>query len=240
MLPLLALPEILESYWLHGLAAFEYVVAPTMFVVISMLISKHIISFAVAINKDQNDELFSLSIVAYALMMATIAEDLGISIEAGAIFAGLVLIKSPYVLRVANSISSLSRVFGGKSRCNFTTIKKIILTSNIHFSGMFLTSLGMIISPEFCLERSFSILKLVALVFLMKIGIVSVTLVRLFKYDKRRSVSAGLSMAQISEAGLVVLARASRLGFIQRSTYLTLVPTTCILLALAPLSGNHL
>ena len=85
------------------------------------------------------------------------------------------------------------------------------------------------------MRRSFTACQL-----LMKIGIVSVTLVRLFKYDKRRSVSAGLSMAQISEAGLVVLARASRLGFIQRSTYLTLVPTTCILLALVPFSGNYL
>ena len=45
-------------------------------------------------------------------------------------------------------------------------------------------------------------------------------------------------MAQISEGSLVLLAKAQRLGFVSRQTYLTLIPVCCILLSLSPFSST--
>lgn len=222
MIPLLALPEMIETrrqsdfvLWHH---IISYVIPSLIFVAGAITFSRHIISWAVLINKNENDELFSLSIVAYALMMATISEELGLSIEAGAIFSGLVLIKSPHIPKVVKSISSLSRVFG----------------------GMYLTSLGMIISPGFVMEKKAHIFNLVFFIGMFKTVIVFLVLRQVYRCRGIVASSAGLSMAQISEGSLVVLARASRLGFLTRTTYLTFIPTICILLALAPFSAIFL
>ena len=218
MIPLLTLPEMIETRRQNGFILSRhivtYIIPSLLFVAGAITLSHYIINFAVSINKNKNDELFSLSVVAYALMMATISEELGLSIEAGAIFSGLVLIRSPHVPKVVNSISSLSRVFG----------------------GMYLTSLGMIISPHFVMEKKSSIINLVGFIGVFKAGVVFLILHQILKCDRLMAVSAGVSMAQISEGSLVVLARASRLGFLKRTTYLTLIPTTFILLALAPFS----
>ena len=162
-------------------------------------------------KRNESDDLFALSVVAYALMIATISEKLGLSIEAGAIFSGFVLIKSPHVIEISSSISTLSRIFG----------------------GMYLTSLGMTISPTFVMEKSMSIFNLVIFIGMFKLTVVFFVLRRIFLLDEISSLSAGFSMAQISECSLIVIGKASRLGFLKRKTYLTLIPTTCILLALS-------
>ena len=103
-----------------------------------------------------------------------------------------------------------------------------------------MTSLGSIISPTFVVEEASSIIQLVCLIGLFKLALVSTILNRFFDYGITASLAVGSAMAQISETSLVVLAKSQRIGLVSRKTYLLLIPTTCIMLSLAPFSASHL
>jgi predicted Kef-type K+ transport protein len=235
MVPLLALPELLafiseladdddddveaESTSLHAIAVQVGLIAA--FLAFSVFIGKRVIgaaNLAQARMMGAKGELFTLSVVAYALLIASMSERLKLSIEVGAITAGIILMKSPYVPKVLASIQSITSVFG----------------------GMYLTSLGMIMSPSFVVQEASSILQLVCLIGMFKLVLVSTTLNRFFDYGITSSLAVGSAMAQISETSLLVMAKAQRLGLVSRKTYLLFIPTTCILLTLAPFSAAQL
>ena len=199
-----------------------HLVIVAMFAKGSIFLAKHVVHAAAMADAKMKSvkscELFTLSVVAYALLMATICEELQLSIEAGALFAGIVLIKSPHVPKVLDSIESITSVFG----------------------GMFLTSMGTIISPAFVMSHIGTIMLLVICIGLFKMVLVSIVLNRCFDYGITPSLAVGSAMAQISEISLVVLAKSQRLGLVSRKVYLMLIPTTCILLSLAPFSASHL
>lgn len=187
----------------------------------SMFMAKRVIgaaNLAQARLMGAKGELFTLSVVAYALLIASMSEKLNLSIEVGAILAGIILMKSPYVPKVLASIQPITSVFG----------------------GMYLTSLGMIISPSFVVQEASSIIQLVCLIGMFKLVLVSTTLNRFFDYPITASLAVGSAMAQISETSLLVMAKAQRLGLVSRKTYLLLIPTTCIMLTMAPFSAAHL
>lgn len=237
MVPLLALPELLSSLdksvnandnetfdnlavWGVGSIVGKLVLV-AVFLKGSTFVATYIIRAAIVADghlASVKGELFTLSVVAYALMIATVSDELSMSIEAGAVLAGIALFKSPYVPKVLASIQPITSVFG----------------------GMYLTSLGMIISPMFVLEEAGSIVELVVLIGLFKLALVSAALNRFFGYGIAPSIAVGSSMAQISEVSLLVLAKSQRMGLIRRKTYLLLIPTTCIMLTLAPLSASLL
>jgi len=229
MIPLLSLPEIYHSNWggeegggegegaeeeavwkgvvMHGLLL-------AMYVVLGFWLSKHWIAVALRTDKlklGSEGEIFTLSVVAYALMMATFTEENQVSLEAGALFAGIALMKSPHVNKVLESIRPITSVFG----------------------GMYVTAMGMIISPAFVANRFFSIVLLTVVVGGIKMAVATYILKESFGYEVNVSMALSSSMAQISEGSLVVLAKAQRLGFVSRQTYLILIPTTCLLLCLA-------
>mmetsp|Transcript_51160 Transcript_51160/g.59780 ORF Transcript_51160/g.59780 Transcript_51160/m.59780 type:complete len:828 (+) Transcript_51160:265-2748(+) len=222
MVPLLAIPELIGTLMEENGTFFDfmfYIISAALFLKGSVMFAPQTVNAAViAESRMAHGELFTLSIVAYALMMATISEELNFSIEAGAVLAGIVLLNSPHIPKIRESIKPIKSVFG----------------------GMFLTSLGMIISPAFVINQSASIACLVVFIALFKTVVVSSTMYSFFDYPLSASVAFGGSMAQISEASLVVMAKAQRHGFVNRKTYLMLIPTTCILLILAPLSKSTL
>ena len=82
----------------------------------SMFAAKRIIgaaNLAQARMMGAKGELFTLSVVAYALLIASMSEELKLSIEVAAILAGIILMKSPYVPKVLASIQPITSVFGG-------------------------------------------------------------------------------------------------------------------------------
>jgi predicted Kef-type K+ transport protein len=237
MVPLLALPELLsslnqsvnstddsefDSFAVWGVGSIiGKLVLVAVFLKGSTFIATHIIRAAIIADghlTNVKGELFTLSVVAYALMIATVADELSMSIEAGAVFAGIALFRSPHVPKVILSIQPITSVFG----------------------GMYLTSLGMIISPAFVLEEAGSIIELVFLIGFFKLALVTTCLNRFFGYGITPSFAVGSAMAQISEVSLLALAKSQRMGLIRRKTYLLLIPTTCIMLTLAPLSASML
>jgi Kef-type K+ transport system membrane component KefB len=155
----------------------------------------------VALKADQlrshsEGEVFTLSVVAYALMMATFTEENQVSLEAGALFAGIAVMKSPHIDKILTSIRPITSVFG----------------------GMYITAMGMIISPIFVANNLFTILLLAVMIGGMKMGVASVLLTKSYGYPLAVSSALCSSVAQISEGSLVVLAKAQRLGFVSRQT----------------------
>ncbi|GMH62792.1 hypothetical protein TrST_g12873 [Triparma strigata] len=234
MIPLLALPDVMHSVMEaeHEIAKnesgeimkdgykhlFWRFVSILIFVKVSSWGAKHLIYVAYKADKGwggPEGELFTLSVVAYALTMATFTEEVELSLESGALFAGIILMKSPHIAHVLTAIRPVTSVFG----------------------GMYLTSLGMIISPMFLFNKLWTIMALVILVGGVKL-VVAADVVGRLGYSRSVSVGLSSSMAQISEGSLVLLAKAQRLGFVSRQTYLTLIPVCCILLSLSPFSST--
>mmetsp|Transcript_31587 Transcript_31587/g.46617 ORF Transcript_31587/g.46617 Transcript_31587/m.46617 type:complete len:763 (+) Transcript_31587:140-2428(+) len=237
MVPLLALPELLASLTESinstvdnsdaniPFRSVAKVVLKLMLVVVFLKISTFLAtyviraaSFADSRRNSAKGELFTLSVVAYALLIATASDELDMSLEAGAVLAGVALYRSPYVPKVIESIQPITSIFG----------------------GMYMTSLGMIISPAFVLLEAGSILELVCLIGVFKLALVSTVLNRFFDYEISKSVALGSAMAHVSEFSLLVLAKSQSLGLIRRKTYLLFIPTTCIMLTLAPFSAGLL
>ncbi|GMH71519.1 hypothetical protein TrRE_jg12297, partial [Triparma retinervis] len=179
---------------------------------------KHVISIAHRNDQSggESGELFLLSVVAYALLMATVTEECELSLEAGALFAGIVLMKSGHLNQVITVIKPITSMFG----------------------GMYLTSLGMIISPTFVSQKIFEIAGLTLAIGGGKFAIASSVLRHGLRCSGEVGVGFGSSMAQISEGSLVLLAKAQQLGFVNRHTYLTLIPVCCILLSVSPFSAT--
>jgi len=79
--------------------------------------------------------------------MSLLSEWLELSHEAGALFAGLVLMDTPHVQRAATAVEPLTSLFG----------------------GMYLASLGMIMSPTFLLNHLGLIMAYVMGIYLLKV-----------------------------------------------------------------------
>ena len=89
MLSLPAMPEFIESYYeQHNFSVLTRVIFVLAFINAGTFFTHNIIRAAAkAVRKISGGDLFTLSIVAYALMMATVSEDLQLSIEAESVFA---------------------------------------------------------------------------------------------------------------------------------------------------------
>lgn len=81
------------------------------------------------------------------------------------------------------------------------------------------------------------ILLSVMVVLAIKIAVVSLGM-RALGFSTKASVLGGLSLAQISELSLFLVARAQEYQLISRHVYLMVVATTIVLLVLTPLSAH--
>jgi Kef-type K+ transport system membrane component KefB len=113
--------------------------------------------------------------VSYCLGLSLLAEWLELSHEAGALFAGLVLMDTPHVKKAAVAVEPLTSLFG----------------------GMYLASLGMIMSPTFLLNHLGLIMTYVGAIYMLKVTVVT-GVMRSFGFALPASLSAGVIMAQVS------------------------------------------
>ncbi|KAJ8604826.1 hypothetical protein CTAYLR_001031 [Chrysophaeum taylorii] len=154
-----------------------------------------------------------LCVVGYALAMALLADRLKLSHEAGALFAGLVLVGTPRVDEARRAVEPLTSLFG----------------------GMYIASLGLVASPKYLRAHALPLLARVLGVLLVKLAVVAPLLYAL-GFSRVSALAAGVVFGQVSELALFVAARAHRLHLVERSTYLDVLSSTVILLALAPLA----
>lgn len=139
-----------------------------------------------------SSELLFLFTLAWCLGIASILYLIGFSLEIGAIMSGIALSSSPYQLEIASRIRPL--------RDFFLIVFFIVLGSE-----MGLASLSTIVVPSLALS----------LFILIGNPLILYLLFRQLKFTRRNSFLAGLTAAQVSEFGFVLLFAGRQMGHVQ-------------------------
>lgn len=139
-----------------------------------------------------SSELLFLFTLAWCFGIAGLLYSIGFSMEIGAIISGIALSSSPYQLEIASRIRPLRDFF-------------LILFFIVLGSEMGLASLGAIVIPA----------TLLSLFILIGNPLILYILFRRLKFTRRNSFLAGLTAAQVSEFGFVLLFAGRQAGHLQ-------------------------
>lgn len=132
---------------------------------------------------DRHGELLVLTIVTWAFLLAAVASQLGIGEEVGAFIAGVSLAATPYRDVVAARLS---------------TLRDVLIV-------FFFIDLGLQIDPTVVTDELVAIVTLSAFV-LVGNPVVVMAIMGVLGYRRRASFRTGLTVAQISEFSLVLVA----------------------------------
>ena len=144
----------------------------------------------------QTPEYLFIFSIAWGFGLAVLFNKLGFSIEIGALVAGITLSVSVYAQEISARLKSL--------RDFFVVMFFISLGSRIVLTGSLSIWIAVIVLALFAL-----VLKPLIIMILMSLN----------KYNKKTSVLAGLSLAQISEFSLIVVFLGTNLGHIPESVF---------------------
>lgn len=158
----------------------------------------------------KSQELLFLFSICWCFIVAALFSYFGFSIEIGALIAGVVLSVSPYGTEISSKIRPL--------RDFFLIIFFIILGLTIQISNV-----GFIV---------FNALILSIFVLLFK-PLILMIFMAMFGYTKRTNFLVGITLAQISEFSLIILALGLSLGHINKEVFSTLTLTLIITIILS-------
>ena len=169
----------------------------------------------------RNREIFTLSIVFFALGAAYVTASTGLSLALGAFIAGLVIAESEY------GVQALSDVLPFRDT----------------FTGIFFISVGMLLDLGFVLEHAGLVLIITVGVFFGK-AIIAGGAVRLLKRSWQVSVLSGLGLAQVGEFSFILAMVGAPLGLLDTNGYqlflamsvITMLATPFVISAAGPIA----
>ncbi len=169
----------------------------------------------------RNRELFTLSIVFFALGAAYVTASTGLSLALGAFIAGLVIAESEY------GVQALSDVLPFRDT----------------FTGIFFISVGMLLDLGFVIEHAGLVLIITVGVFFGK-AIIAGGAVRLLKRSWQVSVLSGLGLAQVGEFSFILAMVGAPLGLLDADGYqlflamsvITMLATPFVISAAGPIA----
>ncbi|MBU4070308.1 MAG: cation:proton antiporter [Nanoarchaeota archaeon] len=167
-------------------------------------------------NIARSQELLFLFSICWCFLIGVLFDFLGFSIELGALVAGVVLSISPYSLEISSKIRPL--------RDFFLIIFFIILGLNIQISNISSVLTNALI------------LSIIALIFK---PVILMSFMALFGYTKRTNFLVGITLAQISEFSLIVLAAGVAMGHITTEILSTLTLAGIITITLSTYMINY-
>ena len=186
-----------------------FVLALKLIIALSILylLSKYAVPRVLDKIADSSELLFLFTLT-WCFAIASSLYLLGFSLEIGAIVSGIALSSSPYQLEIASRIKPLRDFF-------------IILFFIVLGGEMVISQIASVFWPSLILSLFILIGNPLILYFLF----------RLMKFTRRNSFLAGLTAAQVSEFGFVILFAASQMGHIQGDelAIFTLVAITTII-----------
>jgi CPA2 family monovalent cation:H+ antiporter-2 len=160
----------------------------------------------------RNRELFTLCVAFFGLFAAFLTAEVGLSFALGAFLAGLVISESEYGLQALSDI----------------------LPFRDAFSGIFFTSVGMLLDIDFVGRSLLLVLAVTSIIVMVKaliVTTVTLTLRRSFLV----SLVSGLGLAQIGEFSFVLAAVGLPLGLFDGTDYQLFLAATVLSMLLAPL-----
>jgi len=157
-------------------------------------------------------ELFSLSVLAFALGIGYSASLLGLSLAFGAFLAGLVLAESEYAHQALSDVGPLRDLF----------------------TLVFFASVGLLIDPRWVVSNLGLLLPLVAAAWFGK-GLILAAIVRAFGYANVIPWASALYMGQMGELAFVIARLGNHTGSLSAPTYKVLITLAAVSMTLTPL-----
>jgi CPA2 family monovalent cation:H+ antiporter-2 len=156
-------------------------------------------------------ELFTLCIGFFGLGVTLVASAAGFSIAIGAFIAGLIISESEYGLQALSDV----------------------LPFRALFSGVFFTSLGMLLDIPAVLDQVFMLVTLTSVLFLLKVTFVTGSVLAVGGVLKTALIS-GLSLAQIGEFSFILAAVGLPLGLFRDGDYQIFLTAAVLSMMAAP------
>ena len=159
----------------------------------------------------QVPELFQIIAIAFCLAISLGSDQLGLSLEFGAFFAGVMISATPHAESTVENLHQIQNIF----------------------AALFMVSIGLIVNPFFLWIHADILLGSLLIIVTLKTCLVAIV-VRAFGYSPGVCLTVGISLAQIGEFSFVLLSRASNAGLVERKLYLLLLGTTALSLVITP------
>jgi len=159
----------------------------------------------------RNQEIFTLCVLAIGLGAAFLTSRFGLSLALGAFLAGLVVSESEYGLQALSDV----------------------LPFRDTFSGIFFTSIGMLLDVRFFASNALLVLAVAAGVIVLK-SAAGFAVVRFVRRSTRAGIIAGLGLAQVGEFSFVLASVASTLGLLSGAEYQVFLGAAIITMLSAP------
>ncbi len=156
-------------------------------------------------------ELFTLFIVMFGLGAAYVTSRFGLSLALGAFLAGLVISESEYGLQALSDV----------------------LPFRDTFSGIFFTSVGMLLDVGLFVTEPGPLLGATAAVLFLKLAVVT-GVVLLLGYTLRSAIAAGMGLAQIGEFSFVLASAGLGMGLLHERGYQVFLAAAVLSMLLTP------
>jgi CPA2 family monovalent cation:H+ antiporter-2 len=212
LLPALAVtPESSAALWLDLAWTLGKV---AVFVALMLIVGARCLPWLLdQVARTGSRELFTLAVVAAALGIAFGAAELfGVSYALGAFLAGLVISESDHSHRAAQDSQPLQDAFG----------------------VLFFVAVGMLFDPAILVTEPVKLLAVLALVIVGK-AVVTLALVRLYRYPWATALAVGAGLAQIGEFSFVIAAMGVGLGLLPQEGQNLIVAAALFAITLNPL-----
>jgi len=166
----------------------------------------------------RNREIFTLAIVFLGLSAAYVTASFGLSLAIGAFIAGLVVAESEYGMQALSDV----------------------LPFRDTFSGIFFTSVGMLLDPSFAFTHPVLVFGAAAAVLALKTA-ASTAAVLSLKRSLQVSLMSGLALAPVGEFSFVLAGVGAPLGLIGPNAYQVFLGASVLTMLAAPflIAGGH-
>lgn len=167
--------------------------------------------FLARVTTLRNQEIFTLCVLAIGLGAAFLTSRFGLSLALGAFLAGLVVSESEYGLQALSDI----------------------LPFRDTFSGIFFTSIGMLLNIQFFLRNALLVLAVAVGVIVLK-TVAGYFVVRFVKRSARAGIIVGLGLAQVGEFSFVLASVAATHGLLAGNEYQVFLGAAIMTMLAAP------
>jgi CPA2 family monovalent cation:H+ antiporter-2 len=197
VVPLMVLMPLLAGTE-HGPMALLRAAGVTIAVTGGMILAGRFIvpRFLARVTTLRNQEIFTLCVLAIGLGAAFLTSRFGLSLALGAFLAGLIVSESEYGLQALSDI----------------------LPFRDTFSGIFFTSIGMLLNIQFFFQNAVLVLAVALGVIVLK-TVAGYFVVRFVKRSARAGIIVGLGLAQVGEFSFVLASVAATLGLLVGGEY---------------------
>jgi CPA2 family monovalent cation:H+ antiporter-2 len=159
----------------------------------------------------RNRELFTLSVVCIGLGAAYLTSRFGLSLALGAFLAGLIIAESEYGLQALNDV----------------------LPFRDSFTGIFFTSVGMLLDLGVVARQALVVLALAAAIIVLKTFVTTIA-VRMLRRSLHVALVSALALAQVGEFSFILAGSALALGLLAPGTYQLFLGASIVTMLAAP------